>query len=81
MPHWRELMRVDPALYKPIFQDALVQMQTPWSIVCAVVIVTILAGMGIFGLKKRTLPWFAFSGAVLSTLLVDGLFWVAATMA
>lgn len=81
MPHWRELMRVDPALYKPIFQDALVQMQTPSSIVCAVVIVTILAGMGIFGLKKRTLPWFAFSGAVLSTLLVDGLFWVAATMA
>lgn len=81
MPHWRELMRVDPALYKPIFQDALVQMQTPWSIVCAVVIVTVLAGMGIFGLKKRTLPWFAFSGAVLSTLLVDGLFWVVATMA
>ena len=81
MPHWRELMRVDPALYKPIFQDALVQMQSPWSALCAIAIVTVLAGLGIYGIKQKTLPWWAFSGAVLSTLLVDGLFWVAATMA
>ena len=81
MPHWRELMRVDPALYKPIFQDALAQMQTPWSAVCAITIVSLLSGLGIFGIRQNTLPWFAFSGAILSTLLVDGLFWVAATMA
>ena len=81
MPHWRELMRVDPGLYKPIFQDALVQMQTPWSALCAITIVTLLSGMGIFGIKQNTLPWWAFSGAILSTLLVDGLFWVAAIFA
>ena len=81
MSHWRELMRVDPALYKPIFQDALVQMQTPWGISCAVLIICVLLFLGIWSLKQKTLPWFAFSGAILSTLLVDGLFWVAAAMA
>ncbi len=81
MSHWRELMRVDPALYKPIFQDALVQMQTPWGISCAVLIIGILLFLGIWSLKKKTLPWFAFSGAILSTLLVDGLFWIAAAIA
>lgn len=81
MSHWRELMRVDPALYKPIFQDALVQMQTPWGISCAVLIIGILLFLGIWSLQKKTLPWFAFSGAILSTLLVDGLFWIAAAIA
>jgi len=81
MPHWRELMRVDPALYKPIFQDALAQMQSPWSALYAGIIITLLLGLGIFGIQRNTLPWWAFSGAILSTLLVDGLFWVTATMA
>ncbi|WP_246140446.1 DUF3120 domain-containing protein [Euhalothece natronophila] len=81
MPHWRELMRVDPALYKPIFQDALLNMQTPWGMSCAVLIICVLLVLGIWSLKQNTLPWFAFSGAILSTLLVDGLFWIAAAMA
>jgi hypothetical protein len=32
-------------------------------------------------LSQRKLHWVALSGAVLSTILVDGLFWLAASLA
>lgn len=80
IPHWRQLMRVDPALATPIFQSAIVQVQTPWGITLAVVLIATLLIVGIWSLAKGQLPWSAFSGAVLSTILVDSLFWVAASM-
>jgi hypothetical protein len=37
--------------------------------------------VGLWAIKQRSAQWMAFGGAVLSTLLVDGLFWVAAALA
>jgi hypothetical protein len=81
IPQWRQVMRVDPALATPIFQSAIAQVQTPWGITLAAVLVGTLLVVGIWSLGKGQLHWWAFSGAVLSTILVDSLFWVAASMA
>ena len=79
IPHWRQVMRVDPELAIPIFQSAIAQVQTPWGITSAVVLMATLLIVGIWSLAKGQLHWWAFSGAVLSTILVDSLFWVAAS--
>jgi hypothetical protein len=79
IPHWRQLMRVEPELAIPIFQSAIAQVQTPWGITSAVVLMATLLIVGIWSLAKGQLHWWAFSGAVLSTILVDSLFWVAAS--
>lgn len=79
MPYWRQVMRAEPELAMPIFQSAIGQIETSWGIVSAVVLIVVLLVVGLLGLRDRTLHWRAFSGAVLSTLLVDGLFWLAAS--
>jgi hypothetical protein len=76
--YWRELMKVEPELAMPIFQSAIVQISNPWGVGCAVVLIITLLGVGLIHLRFKDLHWWAFSGAVLSTLLVDGLFWVVA---
>lgn len=81
IPHWRQVMRVEPELAKPIFHEALTIVQTPWGISWAVALIGTLFIVGLWGLGKKQLGWWAFSGAVLSTILVDSLFWVAATFA
>lgn len=81
IPHWRQLMQVDPALATPILQSAIAQVRTPWGASCAVVLVSVLLGVGLLALGRKQLQWWAFGGAVLSTILVDSLFWVAASMA
>lgn len=81
IPHWRQVMRVDPELARPIFQNALAQVQTPWGISWVIALMGTLLIVGLWGLGKKQLGWWAFSGAVLSTILVDSLFWVAATFA
>lgn len=78
IPHWRQLMQVSPELAMPILQSAIAQIQTPWGISWAVVLSVILLVAGILPLGNRQLHWWAFSGAVLSTILVDSLFWIAA---
>lgn len=79
IPYWRQLMQVEPALALPIFQSALTQIETPWGIICAVALIATLLSVGLWHLRGKALQNWAFSGAVLSTLLVDGLFWLAAT--
>ena len=79
IPHWRQLMQVEPALASPILQGALLQVQTPWGQCWAATLALILITFGIFPLRYQQLHWWAFSGAVLSTILVDSLFWLAAT--
>ena len=74
-------MEVDPSLVSPIFKSALVQMQTPWGFSWAIVFVNLLLGVSLFALQKQQLHWWAFGGAVLSTLVVDSLFWIAAYFA
>ena len=74
-------MEVDPALASPILKSALVQMQTVWGLSWAVVFVNLLLGISLYALQKPQLHWWAFGGAVLSTLVVDSLFWIAACLA
>jgi hypothetical protein len=76
--YWRELMVVDPVLATPILQQAIAQVRTPWGIAWAIVLVNFLLAVGIMSLGTKQLHWYAFSGAVLTTILVDSLFyWVA----
>ncbi len=76
--HWRQLMQVDPTLATPILQQAIAQVRTPWGTAWAVVLVNLLLGVGIMSLGTKQLHWYAFSGAVLTTIVVDSLFlWVA----
>jgi len=81
IPHWRQLMQVDPSLATPIFQDAVMRMETPTGIALAIAIVTILLIVGLVPLRSPHIHWRVFSGAVLSTVLVDGLFWIVASSA
>ncbi len=76
--YWRQLMVVDPVLATPILQQAIAQVRTPWGIAWAIVLVNFLLAVGIMSLGTKQLHWYAFSGAVLTTILVDSLFyWVA----
>lgn len=81
IPHWRQLMQVDPALATPIFQSAIAGVKTPWGAGWAFVLVAVLLSVGLLSLRSRELHWWAFGGAVLSTIFVDSLFWLAACMA
>lgn len=81
IPHWRQIMQVAPELATPIFQNAIIQVQTAWGISWAVVLANVLLAMALWAMQKTELHWWAFSGAILSTILVDSLFWVAASMA
>jgi hypothetical protein len=81
IPHWRQLMQVDPALALPIFQNAIAQMRTPWGAAWAAVLAATLLVVGLLPLRSRAAHWWAFGGAVLSTILVDGLFWLVASAA
>jgi len=81
IPHWRRLMQVDISLAPAIFHDAVSQIETPWGTGCAIGIVLVLLIVGTLPLRSSLLHWRVFSGAVLSTVLVDGLFWIAATSA
>lgn len=81
IPHWRQLMTVDPSLAVSILQDALEQVSTPWGIGWAAVLVMALLGVGLLPLQSKQLHKWVFSGAVLSTILVDSLFLVAACVA
>jgi hypothetical protein len=81
LPYWRQVMQIDPILAKPIFQQALTQMHTLWGISWAVVLVNVLMGVGFIALQGKRNYWWAFAGAVLSTLFVDSLFWIVASLA
>lgn len=91
VPQWRQIMQVDgitPEQVNPILAAALAQVLTPWGIGWIVVLGLSLLLAGILpltALKVRlahphALHWWGFSGAVLSTILVDGLFFVAASV-
>jgi hypothetical protein len=81
IPHWRKLMIVDPAFVTPILQSAIAQVQTPWGFSWAVILGNLLLGIGLWSLQKKELHWWAFGGAVFSTILVDSIFWLAISFA
>lgn len=81
IPHWRQIMQVEPELVSPILHSAVSQVQTPWGLSWALILATMLLTIGILPLRRQQCHWWAFSGAVLSTILVDSLFWLAAAAA
>lgn len=81
IPHWRSLMQVEAEAVQPVFQSALAQINTPWGVSWAIVLALLLLVVTILPLRHHQLHWWAFSGAVMSTILVDSLFWLAAVMA
>jgi hypothetical protein len=80
IPHWRQLMQVEPSLAQVVLHSAINQIQTPWGIGCAFGLIGMLLLVGLVPLRSNQLHWWTFGGAVLSTVLVDGLFWLGATV-
>jgi Protein of unknown function (DUF3120) len=80
IPYWRQVIQADPELTPPILHEALAQVQTPWGISWAIVLVNFLLATSWWSLQRKQLHWWAFAGAVLSTIFVDGLFWLAASL-
>jgi hypothetical protein len=81
MPYWRQIMQVEPEAVAPILQKALLQVQTPGGEAWALILGSVLLIVGILPLSTGKHHWYAFSGAVLSTILVDSLFLLAAILA
>ena len=81
IPYWRELMRAEPTMISPILQKALVEVETPWGISCAIVLTICLFALGLGCIQNRQTHWWTFSGAVLGTILVDSLFGITAAFA
>ncbi|MCF4967996.1 DUF3120 domain-containing protein [Nostoc sp. CMAA1605] len=81
IPYWRQIMEVEPNQIAAILQAAVKQVQTPLGVASAIILATVLLVAGILPLSKKQHHWYAFGGAVLSTILVDSLFLVAALAA
>jgi hypothetical protein len=82
IPAWKQIM-LNPSESSIVLQSALTLVYTPWGLAWAAILTMVLlfvASVGLVGRHRRK-EWLAFSGAVLSTLLVDGLFWLAAVLA
>jgi hypothetical protein len=81
MPYWRQIMVSDPNGASQILQNALIKVQTPWGEGWAVILASVLMSVGIISLGNKQRHLYAFGGAVLSTILVDSLFLLAAVLA
>jgi hypothetical protein len=81
IPYWRQVMAVEPDLVASIFQSAIAQIQNQVGVSWAIILVSLLLGLGTWALQKNESHWWAFAGAVLSTILVDSVFWLAALLA
>lgn len=81
MPYWRQIMIADANSTSKILQNALLQVQTPWGQAWAIILALVLLTVGILSLGRTHRHWYAFGGAVLSTILVDSLFLLAAIAA
>ncbi|MDE5069663.1 MAG: DUF3120 domain-containing protein, partial [Trichodesmium sp. St4_bin8_1] len=81
IPYWRSLMIVEPEMALEVFQDALTQVRTSWGVTWIILLVGILLFFGLVPLQSKSLHWWAFGAAVLSTIVVDSLFLLAAFVA
>jgi hypothetical protein len=81
IPHWRRLMVVEPAEISQVLHSALLQMQSPFAIERAGLMLGLLICIGMLPMTSPRAHWWAFSGAVLSTILVDALFFLSAVLA
>jgi hypothetical protein len=84
IPFWRQVMKVEVQEAFPILQTALHQIQNSAGALWATVLIGTLCISGLLPLvrlevrqgDRLSFGWWVFMGAVLSTLVVDGLFWV-----
>lgn len=74
LPMWRQVMIADPDWVPFILRQAAASLQNSVSLSQGVLIALGLLTVGILPLRSKQLCWWAFSGAVLSTLVVDLLF-------
>ncbi len=81
IPYWRQIMQVEPSNVPSILQAAVTQVQTPWGVTWAIILAIVLLVAGVIPLSQRQRHLYAFGGAVLSTILVDSLFLLAALAA
>ena len=81
IPYWRSLMSSPPAAASQILHSALMKMGTYQGVGFAIVLLSLLVMLGTIPLRTQSVRWWAFSGAVLSTILVDSLFFAAAILA
>lgn len=82
MPQWRLLMLVenDPSAIRPILQSAVALVQTEWGMAWAIILGALLVGLGLWAIRAVEVRYWAFSGAILSTILVDSIFGLVATL-
>ena len=80
IPYWKALM-MQPTEASSILHRALLRMETYQGVGSAIVLLSLLILLGTVPLRSPDAKWWAFSGAVLSTILVDSLFFVAAILA
>ncbi len=81
IPFWRQIMVSEADQAPLILHAALGQLDSPWGVTWAVGLVWILMFTGLTALTERERHTYAFAGAVLSTILVDALFLIAAIVA
>lgn len=81
IPYWRLLMISPPSEAGLILHRALLRMETYQGVGCAIVLLSLLVMLGTIPMRSPSAHWWAFSGAVLSTILVDSLFFIAAIFA
>ncbi len=80
IPYWRSLMMSPPSEAGGILHGALLRMETYEGVGYAIVLLTLLVMLGTIPMRSQSTKWWAFSGAILSTILVDSLFFVAAVL-
>ncbi|MGD1941124.1 MAG: DUF3120 domain-containing protein [Leptolyngbyaceae cyanobacterium] len=78
LPMWRQVMIVDPEWVPVLLREAATTLQTTVNVSRALLIAIALLTVGLLPLQSRQPCWWAFSGAVLSTLIVDLLFLTSA---
>lgn len=81
-PNWRQLMWVDPAFAQIVLRATTNSLETDVAACRAIVLVLFLLIATFISVStSRQLAWWAFGGAVFSTLIVDGLFFLTAALA
>ncbi|MBF2077418.1 MAG: DUF3120 domain-containing protein [Synechococcales cyanobacterium T60_A2020_003] len=81
VPFWRQLMQVEPESASLVLRAALGQVLAPTGFFWASLLATVLLLVGTVPLQYQQLRYWGFAGAVLSTILVDTLFLLAAIAA
>jgi hypothetical protein len=77
LPMWRQVMIADPQWVPVLLREAAGSLQNSTDFGRGLVLAIALLIVGILPLRSQQSCWWAFSGAVLSTLVVDLLFWAS----